>query len=490
MTRSLRIGTAISAAALAGILTGCAAGQQQQRESIFGSKVDRGNIGLATRAQVALAGKDYATAISYAERAVEHSPNDAGFRGVLGNCYFAAGRFASAEAAFRDSLALHPAQPQVLLKLALAQIALGKSAQAVAYLEAGREYLEPADYGLAIALAGYPADAVAVLTQAARAPDADARLRQNLALAHALSGDWTMARMVAAQDLAPDQVTPRIQQWMAMAKPGHASTQVAALTGVTPAADPGQPVRLALKAEQPQQRLAEAAPAPVKQPQTAYVEPAYAEPAYVPPPAPPVQAAAPAHAAPQIAEEVAQLPRSVAPQLPTIAQVLKAPEFTPAAESKVQPQLTRALLEPAARPVVRAAAARIDSAPTSFAEKRDIAAYVAITDKVRKAVARKSTQPSRASGRANAVVQLGAYSSPARVEAAWDQFAKRFPSLNRYAPVSARFSGAKGTVYRLSVKGFASASEAQQLCSGLQKRGKNCFVRRLNGDSTAQFASR
>ena len=52
---------------------------------------------------------DSATAISLAERAVEASPNDAGFRALLGNIYFAAGRFASAESAYRDSISLQPA---------------------------------------------------------------------------------------------------------------------------------------------------------------------------------------------------------------------------------------------------------------------------------------------------------------------------------------------------------------------------------------------
>ena len=481
MNRSLRIGTAISAVALAGILTGCASGQQS-RESIFGAKVDHSNIGLATRAQVALAAKDYSTAIDLAEQAVQNSPNDAGFRGVLGNCYFAAGRFTSAEAAYRDALSLHSQQPQVVLKLALSQIALGKSAQALTYLEAARDFLEPADYGLAVALAGYPADAVAVLTQAARSPAADARVRQNLALAHALTGDWTMARTVAAQDLSPDQVGPRIQQWMAMAKPANPATQVAALTGVTPAADPGLPVRLALHVPKSDQRMAEAIPAPkqAKQPEPAFASADYAPPAYVAPPEPPQS----------IAEEVAQLPRTSTPQLPTIVEAFNAPSYAPPVEPAPKPKLTQALLHDAAKPLVQPAATPVDALPTRFGEQRDVAAYVAITDKVRKVAARKSDRPSRASGKANAVVQLGAYSSPDRVEAAWDQFAKRFASLNRYTPVSARFDGPRGTVYRLSVKGFASAGEAQQVCSGLQKKGKNCFVRRVAGDSPVQFASR
>ena len=241
MNRQVRFGTTLSALAIAAVLSGCAA--NQSRESIFGSKVDRSNIGLATRAQAALASNQHALAVELAEKAVENTPNDAGFRGLLGNCYFAAGRFASAEAAYRDSLTLIPAQPQVILKLALVEIAQGKTAQALGVLESARDALEPADYGLAIALAGRAADAVAVLNQAARTNFADARVRQNLALAYGLSGDWMMARTVAEQDVPPEQVDSRIQQWMAMATPSKSSDQVAALTGVTPAAaDPGHSI--------------------------------------------------------------------------------------------------------------------------------------------------------------------------------------------------------------------------------------------------------
>ena len=135
--------------------------------------------------------------------------------------------------------------------------------------------------------AGRPAaSAVAVLEQAARAVGADARVRQNLALAYALQGDWTAAKTIAAQDVPADQVT-RIQQWMTFAKPTRASDQVAALTGITPAAaDPGQPVRLALHPKQnTRQAAAEPVPAPVAEPEPVLVaeRPAPA-PVNVPPP--------------------------------------------------------------------------------------------------------------------------------------------------------------------------------------------------------------
>ena len=56
--------------------------------------------------------------------------------------------------------------------------------------------------------------------------------------------------------------------------------------------------------------------------------------------------------------------------------------------------------------------------------------------------------------------------------------------------MTARFDGAKGTFYRLSVKGFASDREAIDLCQSLKRAGANCFVRAAYNDAPVQFASR
>ena len=75
------------------------------------------------------------------------------------------------------------------------------------------------NYGLALTLAGRPADAIPVLEAAAREQGADATVRQNLALAHALAGDWTEARTIASQDVPADKLDGRIHQWMQLASP-------------------------------------------------------------------------------------------------------------------------------------------------------------------------------------------------------------------------------------------------------------------------------
>jgi Flp pilus assembly protein TadD len=429
MSKPVRFGSALSFIALASVVSGCATSSSNVRTSGFGGKAN-GEIGLATRALAALNSNNVPMAIDFAEKAVSKTPNDAGFRALLGSAYFAGGRFKSAEAAYKDSLALYSNQPQVVLKLALVEIALGKNNQALSFLEAARDVLDPADYGLAVALAGRPADAIQILESASRANDADARVRQNLALALALNGDWTNARAVAAQDVPADQLDARIQQWMQMATPGAQSKAVASLIGVTPAAvDPGQPVQLALQGRSDVQ-MAEATPAPTPAPAP---QPQVAE--LAPPPVMPVESA----------------PTPVA-----VAEALPAPAPEPMPFVDVKPRKT-------GKPAQAKA----------FASAKKPAVRTASLKR----------------GNSSAVVQLGAYGNSKSVLAAWNKAARKYRSLASYTPMSARFASQRGTVYRLSVKGFGSVNEAQALCSSLRRSGGSCFVRNFAGDAPVQYAS-
>jgi Flp pilus assembly protein TadD len=444
MTKSFRFGSAISLVTLATMIGGCAA--PQSRVAVGLGKPSGDDVGVATRALAALSTNDIPTAISLSERAVEKTPDDAGFRALLGNSYFAGGRFASAEAAYKDSLSLYQNQPQVILKLALVQIAQGENEQAVAGLYSARGMIDPADYGLALALAGHPRDAVEVLETAAREPMADARVRQNLALAFALSGDWTQARTVASQDVPGNQLDARIHQWMQLANPAKPSDQVASLIGIQPAAsDPGQPVRLALNKGSSQLARADVAPVP----------------------------------APTVAPQVAQV-------LETPVQT--APEPTPAvAEATPPAQSVTATLGEAHAPQASFTPAAVAPAPLppvfKPAKLRKASAPAAKRVPFRNAALRKG-------GHANAVVQLGAYGNAQRVAAAWNVVAHRFAVVRGYTPVSARFDSPRGTFYRLSVKGFTSVGEAQNLCVSLRRAGGSCFVRSVAGDAPVQIASR
>ena len=463
MSKSLRFGAALSALGMIGALGACATpgARLASRSSIFGDKIDQSNIGLATRAQDALEKGDYPAAIGLAERAVGNTPSDAGFRALLGNAYFAGGRFASAEAAYRDSLSLLPNQPQLVLKLALVTIAQGKNDSALNVLNDSRSLLDPADYGLALALAGQPQAAVNVLDGAARQVGADARVRQNLALAHALGGDWEMARTVASQDVAADQLDARIQQWMTFAKPAKASDQVASLTGFAPAAsDPGQPVRLALAGSKNQVRMAQAD---------------------VPAVAPPVEAAPPMVQEQAEAPAVDLVPEPVADAPVAEAPAVEVSEPAPVAVAAAAPvavvEQARAYAEAVAAPVVKAAKSRKSTARPGLSPRA--ASFDNASLPVRRA----------AFGGSRSVVQLGAYSSRAGVSAAWAKLAAKYPALRGYSPATARFDGPSGTVYRLSVSGFGNGGDAKSMCSSLKTKGGACFVRSVAGDAPIRLAS-
>ena len=477
MSKSLRFAPAFTAIAMASAIAGCAAPQFGTRSaSNFGGKIDTANIGVATKALVALNGKDYPAAVKYAEQAVAGSPNDAGFRALLGNVYFASGRFASAETAFRDSLALINNQPQVILKLALVEIAQGRSAEARQFLASARTLLDPADFGLALALAGQPQDAVNVLEAAARQVGADARVRQNLALSYALVGDWDSARTIAAQDVPANLVDARIHEWMQFAKPAAASNQVAALTGFRPVSgDPGQPTRLALRTVET--RTAEAAPA-VAQPTLEQAAPTRV-----------TEAAAAPLPQPEPTPQLAQAEVTPAPASATVPASAPAPVAAPtdAPAPVAQP---RATAQPVAEKVVAAVAETVAEVPAALAQ---FVGYKPQPTKARAPAVRAPVRHAslvRATGNSTSVVQLGAYGSPERVAAAWNDAARHHAMLRDYSPMSARFNSPKGLVYRLAVKGFSDASRAKDLCLSLRRAGGSCFVRTVAGDVPVRLASR
>lgn len=447
MAKRLYWGHALTAIGLVGALTACSNSMSDPKSA--SANVDPSKVGMAMKAQNALSSGDLPNALALGEAAVEYRPNDASFRTLLGNIYLASGRYASAERSYHDALTLAAPDPQVVLKYVLVQIGLGKNAEAIAMLTEAQTLLDPADLGLALALAGRASDAVAVLEPAARARGADARLRQNLAFAYALGGDWDQARVVAAQDLTAEQVEARMTEWLAMAKPNQASAQVEAFIGIQPVADAGQPLRLALAKSVSATRQA-AATAPVA-PQAAPVAVAAADPVEAPLPA--VAAYVPQADAPvQAAEAVL----SVAPPLPRDIV-----ETKPAVSRKVAARAGKNVINPAA----------LRLAP-SLNELR------------RNASLRTNERRSRA------VVQLGAYNSRAYIASAWTKIAARHAGLRQYTPVTAQFNGPRGTFYRLSVKGFSSDRQAIDLCNSLKRAGAGCFVRAAFNDAPIQLASR
>jgi hypothetical protein len=102
---------------------------------------------------------------------------------------------------------------------------------------------------------------------------------------------------------------------------------------------------------------------------------------------------------------------------------------------------------------------------------------------------RKASFPKAVRGNSKAVVQLGAYKSRDFVGVAWNNISKKYPALRGYDPSTARFESGKGTVYRLSVKGFASDAQARDFCVSLKRAGGTCFVRDTAGDAPVRLAS-
>ena len=235
----------LSALLLGGTMVGCTHGQGlASASSRNADKIDAQAADLAAKAGKQLAKKNGDKAVEYAEAAVALQPRDAGYRALLGQSYLEAGRFASAHQAFADTLTLDPHNARAALNLALAETAEGDWATARKTLDDYAAVIPASDRGLALALAGDPKGAVAILLPAARQPGADAKTRQNLALSFALAGDWRDARVLVGMDLSPDQVDQRLGQWAQLAQPHAASDQVAALLGVKASRDPGQPIAM------------------------------------------------------------------------------------------------------------------------------------------------------------------------------------------------------------------------------------------------------
>ncbi len=425
-TRALLLG-GISALLLGGTMVGCAAngGGMASASDRSDALAAKGAATNAGKAQTALARHEGPVAIGYAEGAVALRPQSAEYRMLLGQSYLQGGRFASASRAFADTLLLSPTNGKAALNLALAQVATGDWQAARQTLAAHAAIIPAPDRGLALSLAGDTAGGIALLTEVARSPETNAKVRQNLALSFALAGRWQEARVVAAADMAPADVDARLEQWAMFAQPATASDQVASLLGVRAVADAGQPVALALNA-----------PAPVTPGGSAQAL-AAVDPGIVPTDAVPVEvAAAPAAGFSKVS-------------------------FGPRQE--VVQALPAMMLRPQGGP------AKVASAPASSGRAMASAAY-------------RVKVPATGQW----YVQLGAFDNAGVARDAWGRAAKRFAVLAGYTPNGMTFKADGEDFYRLSVGGF-SRSAADAMCRQYHAKGGTCFVRQGAGDAMAQW---
>ncbi|SFF98875.1 Sporulation related domain-containing protein [Novosphingobium sp. CF614] len=204
------------------------------------------------------------TDVVKAEGRVAKSPRSASARVDLAQAYLAAGRFESAATTFEDAASLGDESPRSGLGLALAYIGSGRNAEALTVLTRWRNQIPASDLGLAVALAGQPAQGVALLSDALRGGDDSAKIRQNLAYAYALDGRWAEARVVASQDVPADQLDARMGEWASRVRPDQYQSRIAGLLAAPVRTDPGQPAALALNGAEQAVRMASAdASAPI-----------------------------------------------------------------------------------------------------------------------------------------------------------------------------------------------------------------------------------
>ncbi|MEL0254207.1 MAG: SPOR domain-containing protein [Novosphingobium sp.] len=352
------------------------------------------------------------------------SPRDAYGSTLLANAYLEDGRFASAATTFAEAIELGDTAPRTVISYALSQIAIGDHIGARDTLQQFEAALDPADFGLAIALAGRPDQGVHVLSNALRAGQNTPKVRQNLAYAYAMQGNWRAARLMAAEDVPAGEVGDRMAEWASMVRPEAFTVRVASLLGVSPQVDPGQPQMLAL-ANHPSVDMLAAQ-------QTGELEP-YGEPQ--------------------------QGDYAYAAELPPVAAASRYGDSGDAA-------LADAGLAPTAgniRFVSNEVAQPVPAAARSTAPR--VAG--------RAAPASAPAPASLASGDYN--VQLGSFFSMSDAHEAWKTFQKRYPELGDAERVitKARVNGK--IYYRVAAAGFAKSS-AQSMCRTVKGQGGGCIA--------------
>ena len=135
----------------------------------------------------------------------KRSGDNAARRG-LGGALIAVGQPALAEQQIDAALRADPADYRALNLLGVSLDLQGRHAEAQANYRRGIE-LAPdymtlrSNYGLSLAITGPPQEAIAQLAPAAGSPNADARMRQNLAFAFAMAGDMENALQLCRRDL-------------------------------------------------------------------------------------------------------------------------------------------------------------------------------------------------------------------------------------------------------------------------------------------------
>lgn len=406
-------------------------------------------------------------AIQYAEAAVQADPRNAQYRAVLGEAYLKAGRYTSAAVSFGDALKLGDTNPRTVLSYALAQTAIGGGKNALDMLNKHERMMNPADAGLALALAGDPERGVLVLTNALRGGQNTPKVRQNLAYTYALAGNWRAARVMAAEDVPADQLDERLSQWASNAKDEDFMVRVSQLLRVAPVRDGGMPTALALSNFPSEAQMAASAKAKASK------KSAPAKVAKAPAPKP-VVAKAPAPKAPIVAAAKPAAPKPVAkameavdakPAAKPVKKVAKASKKRTArrVKRKIRTSKTvKPVFTYVSRPVTQ-------PLPAAAAPKR----VAAVAKPAQKKAAKRVIKPAPKGD--SHMVQLGSYNSEAEAKAGWTTLQRKFGDLKSHDVVITKAEVNGKTFYRVAAAGFGRQGAAQ-MCSTVRGAGRGCFA--------------
>ncbi|MEL7445671.1 MAG: SPOR domain-containing protein [Pseudomonadota bacterium] len=416
------------------------------------------------KAQTALEKGQTTKAVSHAESAVLADGRNAEYRAVLGAAYLESGRFEAAAQSFADAMELGDSDPRTVLSYALAKTASGDNASAIDALENNARAIDPADLGLAMALAGKPERGVHVLTNALRGGQNSAKMRQNLAYAYALNGNWRAARVMAAEDVPADQLDARLSEWASTSKPEDYQVRVAGLLGVDAVADGGLPRQLALSSfDENAGVFAEAAAQVPADTLTKDAQPSETE---------MLAMQAPAERGTKEVETVD--PDRIQQILAATSTDAKKPAAAPkpVAMSSSAPRSTKVAgspKKPGARFVSNPVVQKVPAAPRAETRRSNSRGAVAANSSQRRmAVASRSTADTH-------LVQLGSFESRAVAKSKWAELQKRFPQLKNHDLVLTKAVVKGKTYYRVAAAGFG-LSGARSMCSTAKAKGIGCFA--------------
>ncbi len=427
-----------SAAIASATLTACTTASAPEAEISF------------NKAQTALEKGQTTKAITYAESAVLAEPRNAGYRSLLGAAYLDAGRYDSAAQSFADALELGDTEARTVLSYALTTTAVGNGKEALKQLRDWESVLDPADAGLALALAGNPERGVFVLTNALRAGQNTAKIRQNLAYTYALAGNWRAARVMAAEDVPADQLDARLSDWAQNARPEDHMARVSTLLGVAAVEDNGVPTSLALRNfPSAKEMVADAQQA----------NPVDKTPAQV--------AKAPGSATQTEAmtfKRGAQDDDAVKSVDPTPVRIAAGPVPVPSPKPAPVARTSSKTVQPSplrfvSRPVTQ-------ELPTSSIQQSAAPAPQAAPKRVAQAPAPTGDTH---------MVQLGSYVSEVEAKRGWALLKSKFPQLAKHDVVITKAEVKGKTYYRVAAAGFGRQGAAQ-MCSTVKSAGRGCFA--------------